>query len=278
MVPGSNTTAYLLAALAMTLALTGCDSNKAGIKFVDIPAGDYIMGGCRKAEDCLEGSPEDVWIAETPQRRVSVKAFQLAQTEVTFGQFKRFINDTKKPMSEDVVKYNIYGDDAPVTAIPRSTAREFAEWLNRSKPSWAFWDKSVYRLPSEAEWEYACRAGTGHAHSFCGGNNLGEIAWYQNNSNNRLHPVATKKANAWGLFDMSGNVAELTDDCYVEKYTNAPADGSAVLTADCDWGVSRGGSQDNGKPEDNLRAGRRSGHAAEEYGFTGFRIARTVSP
>lgn len=280
----------LVGLLAGSALITGCDYNHTGIKFVDIPAGSFVMGSCAvdkngailneksAIKSCLEGAPRDVWFNETPQRKVNIRAFQLGQTEVTFGQFKRFIDATKRQASVDFVKANVYGDDAPVIAISRGTAQEYVMWLNQSKPGWAWWDKSVYRLPSEAEWEYACRAGTGHTNDFCGGNNLESIAWYEKNSDHRLHKVATKQANAWGLFDMSGNASEWTQDCYAEGYKNAPTDGSAMVGGDCNWGVSRGGAQDNGKSEDNLRAGRRGDHDATDIGgYVGFRVAKTAS-
>ena len=81
-----------------------------------------------------------------------------------------------------------------------------------------------YRLPSEAEWEYACRAGQDTL--YCGGNDLDAVAWHYGNSGNETHPVGGKQANAFGLYDMSGNVWEWVQDCYHDSYQGAPNDGS----------------------------------------------------
>jgi formylglycine-generating enzyme required for sulfatase activity len=100
-----------------------------------------------------------------------------------------------------------------------------------------------YRLPTEAEWEYACRAGSTTRWFF--GDDvslLGEYAWYRANSRNTTHPVGGKKPNAWGLYDMLGNVWEWCQDVWHDDYQGAPQDGSAWLAGDGSVRVLRGGS------------------------------------
>jgi formylglycine-generating enzyme required for sulfatase activity len=183
------------------------------------------------------GSPDaDASDDETPQRRVSVKAFQLGKTEVTLGQFKKFIAEAGRSdlITDDFMKYNAYGDSAPVVMVSWHDAQAFIDWLNRS-------DGGGWRLPSEAEWEYACRAGGNQ--KYCGSNSVGEVAWHYDNSGQRPRAVGGKKANAFGLHDMSGNVSEWVQDCSHDNYSGAPIDGSA-WTAGCsqNWRMQRGGS------------------------------------
>jgi formylglycine-generating enzyme required for sulfatase activity len=120
----------------------------------------------------------------------------------------------------------------PVENISWSDAKEFCEKLSQMT------DKA-YRLPSEAEWEYGCRAGTTGDRA----GNLDAIAWYNNNSDGKTHPVGQKQPNAFGLYDMRGNVWEWCDDFWHSDYNGAPTDGSAWLRGgDSRYRVVRGGS------------------------------------
>ena len=131
------------------------------------------------------------------------------------------------------------GDDCPVERVSWNEAQQFAQRLSQKTGK-------QYRLPSEAEWEYAARAGTSTKWSF--GDNesqLGDYAWFDANSQGKTQRVAQKRPNAFGLFDMHGNVWEWLQDCWHGDYTGAPTDGSAWTTGCSSISrVLRGGSGD----------------------------------
>lgn len=179
-------------------------------------------------------------------------AFELAKTEVTQGQWLSVMGRLPEKLA-----FKQCGDNCPAENISWNDAQEFINKLNRIT------GKS-YRLPSEAEWEYACRAGK--KQRYCGGNNPDELAWYNTKT---PHPVALKQANAWGLYDMSGNVWEWVDDCYHTRATQ----GDRKET--CDTRVLRGGSWSN--DEDTPRAANRYKRSAKErVNNNGLRLARTL--
>lgn len=277
----------LVLALAASFAHAGETTNKIGITMVDIPSGSFMMGSCKLTAAMAEENKKRAFLGqapvsancsnpdadasddETPQRRVSVRGFQMSKTEVTLGQFKQFIAAAGRTdlVNDDFMKYNAYGDTAPVVMVSWNDAQDFIKWLNQT-------DGGGYRLPSEAEWEYACRAGG--QHTYCGGNDLNALGWYGGNSGERPRPVGGKRANAFGLFDMSGNVWEWVQDCWHDSYHGAPSDGSA-WTSDCDGvrrRVLRGGSW-----FDRARLSRAANRANDSPGDrnsnVGFRLART---
>ncbi|AGX87735.1 formylglycine-generating enzyme family protein [Candidatus Symbiobacter mobilis] len=278
----------MVSAMLVTTIQAGERTNKYGITMVDIPAGSFVMGSCKLTQaqvednkkraflgqapigvDCLAGSPDsDAGDSETPQHRVSIRAFQMGKTEVTLGQFKRFIAATGRHdlVNDDFMKYNAYGADAPVVQVSWNDAQNFIEWLNKT-------DGGGWRLPSESEWEYACRAGG--RHTYCGGDNPEAVGWFGGNSGGRQHAVAGKQPNAWGLYDMSGNVYEWVQDCWHDSYNGAPANGSAWMSGQCELRVLRGGSWlDN---PDSLRAAIRNGDRPVNRNYiAGFRLARTA--
>jgi len=171
-------------------------SDAFGMKFVYIPPGTFMMGS---PED-EPGRDSD----ETLHRVTLTRGFYMQTTEVTQGQWKEVMGDNPSYFKE-------CGDDCPVDTVSWDDVQEFIKSLNRK-------GEGLYRLPTEAEWEYAARAGSETA--YCFGNDaadLGKYAWYGESWDRGTHPVAQKELNAWGLYDMHGNVWEWCQDWY-SKY------------------------------------------------------------
>jgi formylglycine-generating enzyme required for sulfatase activity len=215
-------------------------------EMVRIPSGTFQMGSSRGGVD------------EQPIRTVSVQRFALGKYEVTQRQWRALMGSNPSIFS---------GDDLPVENISWEEAQEFARRLSQKT------GKS-YRLLSEAEWEYAARAGSQTEYSF--GDTLEQLehyAWYRANSGGRTHPVGLKRANAFGLHDIHGNVWEWVQDCWNGSYSGAPIDGRAWDQGDCSRRVLRGGSWFY-TPE-GLRSARRNWFFANSRNdIFGFRIAR----
>ena len=188
-------------------------------EMVPLPAGEFMMG----AAPSEAGAGKD----EQPRHLVKIKAFSIGKYEVTQGQWKAV-------MGSNPSYFKQCGDNCPVEIVSWNDVQTFIKTLNQKTGG-------HYRLPSEAEWEYACRAGQDTL--YCGGNDLDAVAWHDGNSGNQTHPVGGKQANAFGLYDMSGNVWEWVQDCYHGSYQGAPGDGSAWGGgAECAYRVLRGGS------------------------------------
>jgi formylglycine-generating enzyme required for sulfatase activity/tRNA A-37 threonylcarbamoyl transferase component Bud32 len=225
-------------------------------EMVIVPAGSFEMG----SNENFTGDAElDKYYK--PVHTVSIgKPFALGKTEVTQGQWKAVMGSNPSHNAG-------CGDTCPVENVFWNDAKEFIQKLNAKT------GKS-YHLPSEAEWEYACRAGGTHA--YCGSDDIDSVAWYDSNSGKKTHAVATKRPNAWGLYDMSGNVAEWTEDCFNGSYSGAPTDGTVWSSGNCGWRQIRGGSGD-GAPHES-RAAMRFGIGNQDHrdDSFGFRVARTV--
>jgi len=203
-------------------------TNSLGMKLVLIPPGEFVMG----SPDSDPNAQSD----EKPQHRVRItKPFYLGVTEVTQEQYERVMGQNPSSFSaagsggEKDSGLRVFPAEMvsrfPVEMISWKNAMEFCRRLSQlpeEKTAGA-----VYRLPTEAEWEYACRAGTTTLWSF--GNDksrLEDYAWYLDNSLSSPHPAGQKKPNAWGLYDMHGNVFEWCADCYAADYyrTSPPTD------------------------------------------------------
>ncbi len=218
-------------------------------EMVVIPSGSYEMGST--------GS-----VNEQPIHRVNVPSFLIGKTEVTQGQWKAVMGNNPSRFSQ-------CGDDCPVEQVSWNDAQDFIRKLNQKTGL-------AYRLPSEPEWEYAARAGSttewGHGNDEF---RLADFAWFSINSGAKSQAGAQKRPNAFGLFDMHGNVWELLEDCWHDNYSGAPTDGSAWTTAcSSNTRVLRGGSWISNPRV--LRSAYRGRIAPDNRGnYFGLRLART---
>lgn len=199
------------------------------IEMVAIPAGTYSMGSPEEEENRFED--------EGPTHPVQIDAFWMSKYEITWDLYNLFVNraidGVAAPAKATDVQLEVdavsgatvpyvdmslgmgAGQDLPVGNVTHYAASKFCEWLS-AKTGY------FYRLPTEAEWEYAARAGTTTAYHFGDDpGELGEYGWYYQNSNDSYQKVGQKKPNPWGLYDMHGNVAEWTLDQYLPTaYSN----------------------------------------------------------
>jgi formylglycine-generating enzyme required for sulfatase activity len=217
--------------------------NSNGMEFGYVPSGSFQMGSDN-------GDPN-----EKPVHQVTfASGFYLGRYEVTQAQWQ-------KVMGNNPSTFSSCGENCPVEQVSWDDTQEFIKKLNAQN------DGYQYRLPSESEWEYACRAGAT-------GDNAGDpnsMAWYTSNAGYKTHPVGQKLANAWGLFDMHGNVSEWVTDYQYNNYDGAPTDGSARGKGVSGDRMERGGSWL--LDDKHLRSAQRS-EAPSDYRWkdVGFRL------
>jgi len=222
-------------------------------------AGKTFSMGCQASEQDSDDN-------EKPAHEVSFKKdYYIGKYEVTQGQWKAI-------MYEDNPSYFRFGNNYPVEQVSWNEICDkggFLEKLNTLKPS----GYSGFRLPTEAEWEYAARAGSktrfywGDDPSYT---QIGDHAWYSGNSNSKTHPAGQKLPNKFGLYDMSGNVWEWCGDLYGNYESSAATDPAGPASGP--YPVIRGGSQDN--PARECRSAARVGNGAANRGHgVGFRLA-----
>ena len=241
--------------------IPGNDKSALAGQMVSIPGGIFRMGD-------LSGGG---WDAEEPVHSVSVPEFRLGKYEVTFAQWDACVKyggcDGYSPKDRGWGRCN-----RPVTHVSWNDAQTFIAWLNARTGG-------NYRLPTEAEWEYAARAGSATKYSW--GDDIGENRancdkecgdhWYY------TAPVGSFAANAWGLHDMHGNVWEWVQDCWNYSYAEAPSDGSARVNGNCGKSVLRGGSFSLHDDAWSLRSAYRDSRSRSFRGSAiGFRLAQDL--
>ena len=268
-------------------------------EMIDVPGGTFRMGNM--SDDGYDG--------EKPVHTVTVPAFRVGKYEVTVGQFRRFVEATgyltdaerdadgiegceSLNWSENLVWFagRIWrdpgfsvGDDHPVVCVSWHDVEAFIDWL-------ATQTGKAFRLPTEAEWEYAARAKSTTKYHF--GNDESKLCRYGNHADTstptgyvwrnescsdgvslRTATVGSYQPNAFGLYDIHGNVEEWVQDCRNSSYEGAPIDGSAWILGDCRLRVFRGGSWRNG-PRDQRSAGRNWSSLSYRSVLLGFRLAQ----
>jgi len=242
-------------------------TNSIGMKFVLIPAGSFAMGSRISPEEVSKryGGKAEWYKSERPLHEVRLgKSFYLQTTEVTQGQWREI-------MGTNPSYFKDCGENCPVESVSWEDAHKFISKLNQKEGT----DK--YRLPTEAEWEYACRSGTTTLFSFGDdADKLDDYGWYSRNSNERTHPTATLKSNSWGLYDMLGNVWEWVEDDWHDPYEGAPTDGRAWVNDPRNtYRVFRGGAYDDGPSFARCAARVADVPDLRDDGL-GFRCARTI--
>jgi formylglycine-generating enzyme required for sulfatase activity len=237
--------------LANTNTNTNTDTNSIGMQFVLIPAGTFMMGADK---DFAEASDY-----EQPRHQVTIsKPFYLGVYNVTQKDWTAVMGNNPSKCR---------GEDNPVETVSWKDIQDFIKRLNQKE------GHSRYRLPTEAEWEYAARAGSTSTYFFGDDKSqLGDYAWYYANSGDETHPVGQKRPNAWGLYDILGNVFEWTGDWWGDTYyakspssdPTGPTSGAARVLRSCGWG---------GGPWDCRSSVRGRGEPADRHQFFGFRLA-----
>ena len=276
-------------------------------EMVPIPSGEFVMGSPAKETSRAED--------EGPQHKVHVDTFWMGKCEVTWDEYDTFRLSldaqrrdlAKRPIDEHDKKmdgvtrptreytdmtFGMGRDGYPAICMTQFAAKQYCLWLSEKTGQY-------HRLPTEAEWEYACRAGTTTAYSFGDDpSKLDDYAWHEGNSDDKSHPVGKKKPNPWGLHDMYGSVNEWCLDRYDAKfYAGFDAAKAAefplcVPTGDEYPRVTRGGSWN--EPADKLRSSARNPSTPDwkyqdpqlpksrwyltDAQFVGFRVIRPLVP
>ena len=246
-------------------------TNRIGMAFVRIPAGSFRMGiSDRQAAIREMDAPNpEAFRDEQPIHEVRIShPFRLGQTEVTQSQWLQVMENRPGPKAHwERADWR----DLPVVSVSWNMARRFAEELGKLDP------EHDYRLPTEAEWEYAARAGASGLRPMPG-DELPEHAWFIVNSGDQPHPVATRRANAFGVYDLLGNAWEWVADWYApDSYGDGGMRLDPTGPADGRSRVRRGGSYHC--PLFQTRPGYRSANSPDtRYSVIGFRVIAIASP
>lgn len=231
-----------------------------------ISSGSFNMGST--------AADEDAYVGEKPQRiGVQIASFYLAPFTVTQALWKAVQGESNNPS-------NFKGDQHPVEMVSWNEAQAFIKALNdQTKANRAHFNLGEYRLPTEAEWEYAARDGaiSTRSYLYVGSDKLKIVGWYSDNSDDETHEVGLLMPNRLGLYDMSGNVWEWVEDHWHDDYEGAPMDGRAWLTSDESASrVVRGGSYVYASRDCRI-ASRTSFEPDDRFDIIGFRLALSPS-
>jgi len=232
-------------------------------EMVVIPAGSFTQGS--------PTSEAGRYSDEGPQRRVSVSAFAIGKTTVTFAEWDACVadggcNGYRPPEDRGLGRGNL-----PVINVSWDDAQAYVQWLSRKTGK-------RYSLPSESQWEYAARAGSTTAYYWgdaIGSGNANCLDCGSQWGGKQSAPVGSFRPNAFGLYDMAGNVWQWTADCVNDSYKGAPTDGSAWTSGNCGRRVLRGGTAGN-HPENARSATRHGSTSTGRPGALGFRLARML--
>ncbi len=225
------------------------------LKMVSIPGGSFMMG-CTARRECDDDNPE------YSEHEVQVNDFEIGQYEVTQEVWEAVMGENPSRFSDCA--------QCPVENVSWEDVQRFLDELNARTGG-------GYRLPTEAEWEYAARGGQqSRVSQYAGSDDPGAVGWYEANSGKKTHPVGQKEPNELGVYDMNGNVWELVENCGHCTDTGAPSDGLAWESGNCSERVLRGGSW-NLSPEYFLSELRVRNTTWLRDPSLGFRVARTHS-
>ena len=216
-------------------------------KMIRVEGGSFMMGSPDNDSDAFDG--------EKPQHKVTLSDYYIGDTQVTQVLWKAVMGDNPSTWK---------GDSLPVEQVSWEDCQEFIKQLNKKTGK-------KFRLPTEAEWEYAARGGRkSKGFKYAGSNNIGDVAWFYGNAGSKTHPVKKKNANELGLYDMSGNVCEWCQDWYGTYSSSSQSDPVGPSSGSCR--VLRGGGWDfNARP---CRVARRGSFSPDgRYSFIGFRLA-----
>jgi formylglycine-generating enzyme required for sulfatase activity len=226
--------------------------------FIKLPRGSFLMGG----------DDDTAPAKEKPRHEVTIDYdIAISKYLVTVEDYMLFAQATGAPVPEE--KYAHLGFNVPVRRVRWTDAIAYANWKSER-------EGRKFRLPTEAEWEYACRAGS--TSRFCFGDDnslLEQYAWYAPNANGYTHEVGSKKPNAWGLYDMHGNIWEWCLDRYAEDYSHTPRDGSAYSMPSEKGRVLRGGSFNADSYKCRCSSRINLGSGGKNY-FIGFRLVEEL--
>ncbi len=238
----------------VTASTTGGNRNRDNItlnvsgmefKMVWVEGGTFTMG-CT-SNDCFGD--------EEPAHSVTVSSYYMGETEVTQALWVAVMGNNPS---------NWESDDLPVENVSLEDVQEFIEKLNRLTGR-------TFRLPTEAEWEYAARGGSkSRGYKYSGSNSIDAVSWYDDNSGNKTHPVKGKQANELGLYDMSGNVWEMCSDWYGDYSSSSQRDPGGPSTGSIR--VIRGGGWDFDAWDCRVSRRRVNAAPSRRYGSIGFRL------